>query len=106
MTKEQEVHRTSYEIGIEVPFVADQLSKGVDEEKWKYEQSIKNLEEEKENQEMVSERSGDKSVPKNPWMSSGHIQGSLGCSEYPIPPKSMSCFLDKALPFRITIDSM
>lgn len=55
MTKEQEVHRTSYEIGIEVPFVADQLSKGVDEEKWKYEQSIKNLEEEKENQEMVSE---------------------------------------------------
>ena len=53
MTNDQEMDQRVCEVEVEVPFVAEKLSKGMEIEKWNYQQSMKKIEEEKETLQTV-----------------------------------------------------
>jgi len=53
MIKEQELDQRMCELEVEAPFVPEQLSKAMAIEKWNYEQSLKKIDEEREQQQMM-----------------------------------------------------
>lgn len=54
MTKERMVDQSEESMDIQAPFVAEELSKGVDFEKWNYQQNLRKIEDEKELSQTVS----------------------------------------------------
>ena len=54
MTKEREVNQGDISAKIEAPFLVDNLSKGIELDKWNFQQSLLKIEEEKEELRTVS----------------------------------------------------